>query len=431
VSALLDSLVESFEALPGDRRDALGLGPARREALRQGLSQGLPTQRSEAWKYTSLRALGARRFAAHAGGATRPEPGLLDAIPSPRLVFVNGRLDARASTSGTGGEPWFRALSDVLAGADVGVAADLARSHGRPDEVFAAFNEALAVEGAVVEVAAGVDAGTLHLAFVSTPADADLALHLRHVVRLQPGARLRLVEHHLAAGPHRHFGNHLVHIELGAGAILDHVRLQDEDEGASVVARTEAVLEADACYRRVDLELGAGLSRHDLSVRLAGERAQCDAGGVLLADARRHLDTRLSVTHAARDTRCDLRWRGLAADRARVAFLGGIRIRPGADGSDASLSAKNLLLSEGAEVNAQPVLEIHADEVKAAHGATVGRLDETALFYLRSRGIPAPLARDLLTQAFCREALRAIDDAALSSWLGERLEAHLAAGEPA
>ena len=96
-----------------------------------------------------------------------------------------------------------------------------------------------------------------------------------------------------------------------------------------------------------------------------------------------------------------------------------------------SLSAKNLLLSEGAEVDAQPVLEIHADEVKAAHGATVGRLDETALFYLRSRGIPAALARDLLTQAFCREALRAIEDATLATWLTDRLEAHLAAAEPA
>ena len=429
MSALLDSLVESFEALPGDRREALGLGAARRAALHQGLAHGLPSQRSESWKYTSLRSLGTRRFASTAD-AQALDPAWLDAIPFPRLVFVNGRVDARLSASPPV-ERWFHPLSDALAGADGSVAASLARAHGGPDAVFAAFNAALAVEGAVVEVAAGIDAGTLHLAFVSTPASVDVATHLRHVVRLHPGARLRVAEHHLATGAHRHLANHLVDIELGLGATLDHVRLQDEDEGASVVAMTEVVLAADACYRRAELELGAGLSRHDLSVVLAGDRAQCDAGGVLLADGRRHLDTRLSVTHAARDTRCDLRWRGLAADRSRVAFLGGIHIRPGADGSDASLSAKNLLLSEGAEVDAQPVLEIHADEVKAAHGATVGRLDETALFYLRSRGIPAALARDLLTQAFCREALRAIEDATLATWLTDRLEAHLAAAEPA
>jgi Fe-S cluster assembly protein SufD len=182
----------------------------------------------------------------------------------------------------------------------------------------------------------------------------------------------------------------------------------------------------------VDLELGAALSRHDVSITLAGRGARCEAGGILLADGRRHLDTRLTVTHAAADTACDLPWRGLAADRARLAFLGAITILEGADGSDARLSCKNLLLSEGAEVDAQPVLEIHADEVKAAHGATVGRLDATSLFYLRSRGIPEAQARAMLTQAFCREALGPIagDEEALAQ-VSPRLEARLLATEAA
>lgn len=427
MTAMLASLAEAFEALPADRVEALGLGDARRAALRHGLAQDLPSQRVESWKYTSLRALGARRFASTAEGQP-VDTVRLAGIPSPRLVIVNGRVDPDLSSPSASAGLSFGPLSAALGDADAAVATSLARTYAAPGAVFAALNGALAVEGSVVRVAPGVDAGTLHLVFVSIPAAADIATHLRHVLRIGEGARLRLVEHHFAASAHHHLANHLVDIELCAGATLDHVRLQDEDVGASLVARTEAVLAADATYRRVDLEFGAGLSRHELSVRLAGERARCDSGGVLLADARRHLDTRLSVTHAARDTRCDLRWRGLAADRARVAFLGGIRIEVGADGSDASLSAKNLLLSEGAEVNAQPVLEIHADEVKAAHGATVGRLDETALFYLRSRGIPAPLARDLLTQAFCKEALGAIEDVALAAWLTERLEVRLGTG---
>jgi Fe-S cluster assembly protein SufD len=181
------------------------------------------------------------------------------------------------------------------------------------------------------------------------------------------------------------------------------------------------VLARDAHYTRTDLELGAGLSRHELNVRLEGDNARLSASGVLLANGRRHLDTRLGIEHIARDTRCDLVWRGLAADRARSVFHGGIVIHPGADGSDAALSNKNLLLGEGAEIDAQPVLEIHADEVKAAHGATVGQLDPTAMFYLRSRGLPEADARRLLTAAFCRDVVVALDPA-LRDGLGDALE---------
>jgi len=162
-----------------------------------------------------------------------------------------------------------------------------------------------------------------------------------------------------------------------------------------------------------------------LNVRLEGEGARLAANGVLFADGKRHLDTRLGIEHIARDTACDLVWRGLAAARGRAVFHGGITIRAGADGSDARLSNKNLLLSEGAEIDAQPVLEIHADEVRAAHGATVGRLDEGALFYLRSRGLPATVARRLLTAAFCRETLSVLDDAAMVEFIGVRLDAAL------
>ena len=133
------------------------------------------------------------------------------------------------------------------------------------------------------------------------------------------------------------------------------------------------------------------------------------ADGVLLASGRRHVDTRLNIDHVARDTRCDLAWRGLAMDRSRAVLHGGILIRAGADGSAAALSSKNLLLSDQAEIDAQPVLEIHADEVQAAHGATVGGLDPTALFYLRSRGLPEEDARRLLTTAFCRAVLPRAD----------------------
>jgi Fe-S cluster assembly protein SufD len=145
-----------------------------------------------------------------------------------------------------------------------------------------------------------------------------------------------------------------------------------------------------------------------------------------LAGGKRHVDTRLGIEHIARDTSCELTWRGLGSGRGRVVFHGGILIREGADGSDAMLSNKNLLLSEDAEIDTQPVLEIHADEVKAAHGATVGRLDANALFYLRSRGLPEDLAQQLLTTAFCREPLASLSDPETASALATQLDKALA-----
>ncbi len=420
--ALLDSLKAGFDVLPSAPDDA------RRDAFSSALADGLPTTRAERWKYTSLRALERRSFAAAAPVLSPVDAALLARIPAPRMAFVNGRFDASLSNAAALPEGVvLRSLAHALADGDARETSFLARRFSRADETFAKLNAALANDGALLSVAEDVHvAEPVHLVFIGAPATADIAWHARSLIELRRGAVLTVVEHHLASGDHAHLGNALMHVHLAAGSQLSHARIQDDASSGTLIARTDAVLARDALYRRVDLELGAGLSRHELNVRLEGEGARLAANGVLLANAKRHIDTRLCIEHIARDTICDLVWRGLASGHGRAVFHGGITIRAGADGSDARLSNKNLLLSEGAEIDAQPVLEIHADEVKAAHGATVGRLDETALFYLRSRGLPAAEARRLLTTAFCRETLSVLDDAALIDVLGARLDAALA-----
>ena len=407
MSALLDSLASGFE---GD--------DARRAALDAALGDGLPGPRSEAWKYTPLRALERREFAAAEAGAD-VDPALLAGIPAPRLVFVNGRHAP--------------SLSDHAGLAD-GVEIDVLATAGSSDEryadrdsVFARLATTLAREGVQVKVPAGVESkAPLHLVFVGAPQDgAELAWHLRHRIEVGEGARLALVEHHLAAGEHRHLDNGLVEIDLAANARLEHARIQSGADGATAFLRTEAELHASSHYRRVDMELGGALSRHELNVRLTGDGARLDANGVLLAAGRRHVDTRLGIEHIARDTSCGLLWRGIGTGRGRAVFHGGITIQAGADGTDARLSNKNLLLSANAEIDTQPVLVIHADEVEAAHGATVGQLDADALFYLRSRGLSEREARVLLTQAFTREPLAAIEDPALREAMEARVVATL------
>lgn len=427
MNPLLESLKSGFDTLPPALVEAGTLGAARRAALAAALADGLPGPRAERWKYTPLRAFERRAFAPARPSAGVDAATLVD-IPAPLLVFVNGFFDAALSrTDALPDGVSLRPLSEALADGNARAVNFLGRRFDGADEAFARLNAALATEGVLLRCRAEARSQTpIHLVFAGAAGDGDQAWHLRHLIELDQGAALTVVEHHIGASGHRHLGNSLTHVHLKSGARLSHVRVQDEAMGASLFTRTDAVLAGDAEYRRLDLELGAGLSRHELNVALQGEGARLIANGVLLADGSRHLDTRLGVEHVAGNTACDLTWRGLGADSGRAAFHGGIVIREGADGSDAQLSNKNLLLSEGAEIDSQPVLEIYADEVKAAHGATVGRLDDIALFYLRSRGLPEAQARALLTAAFCRQTLAVLDDATLAASLAARLDAALA-----
>lgn len=411
-SPLLQSLASGFS---GD--------DARRALLEAALRDGLPGPRSERWKYTPLRALDRRSFGTP--GPTTIDAALLDGIPAPRLVFVNGGFDAALSR-----------LDALPAGVELAAdgpgEASVPEATGdgpvRPgDTVFARLNVALARTGVHLRVAESVQvAQPVHLVFVGAEAGADaVAWHLRHRIEVAASASLRVIEHHLAHGVHRHLDTATLAVSVAQDALLEHARVQGPADGATSFARTDAVLQARAGYHRVDLELGGALSRHELNVRLEGEGASLAAHGVLLANGRRHVDTRLGIEHAARDTRCELLWRGIGAGRGHVVFHGGITIHPGADGTDARLSNKNLLLSPNAEIDTQPVLVIHADEVQAAHGATVGQLDANALFYLRARGVPQAEARQMLTAAFCREPLAAVEDAAVGEALLARLDAAL------
>jgi Fe-S cluster assembly protein SufD len=403
---------------------------ARREAARaQVAADGLPTPRDEAWKYTPLKSLAARALAV--GDAAHAErevdvPAALAGADCDRVVLVNGRW--RADLSEINAQPGVRieTLSLALARDDAALRELLtAPRHGRAMS-FAELNTLLAEDGLVVHVEAGVaPVRPLELLFLGTPADGDLAWYARIVVVLDSGASLRLVERHEAADAHAHVGNLVQQWRLGTGARVEHVRVQDEGARATVYTRYEAALAADARIESTVLEIGAQLSRVEVAVDLGGAGAGYTLRGVDAARERQHHDVHVALDHRAGGAASETVWRGIADGRARVVFDGRIVVHAGADGSDAQLSNKNLLLSPHAEIDTRPVLEIHADEVKASHGATVGQLDERALFYLRSRGIPAGEARSMLTYAFGHAVLAAVTDATLAAALTGRLAAHL------
>ncbi|MFI4970045.1 MAG: Fe-S cluster assembly protein SufD, partial [Lysobacterales bacterium] len=258
-------------------------------------------------------------------------------------------------------------------------------------------------------VAAGVRvAMPLHLVFVGAAGDADIAWQLRALVELGENAALDVVEHHVAASANAHLGNLVAQYRLAAGARLGLVQIQDAADATTLIRRNTFRLDRDAALSTHTIEVGAQTMRHDFIVDLAGRGARFESRGVFALRDRQHADTHLVVDHNARDTASDIVWRGVADQRARGVFHGAITVAAGADGADAQLSNNNLLLSAQAEIDTQPVLEIHADEVKAAHGATVGQLDERVLFYLRSRGIPLDAARRVLIGAFCSAVLAGI-----------------------
>lgn len=420
-SALLDSLLADAPTVA----QPAWLADAQRAAQSTLQADGLPDTRVEAWKYTNLRMLGQRKLqrgdAAAASRVVDPALLALPGVESSRVVFVNGVLRMDLSCFSWHGDLSVQPLSVALDEAGDALQTLLGRSYEQRDQAFAQLNTALLDQGVRIRVGAGLHIEQpLHVVFVGVAAEADLAWSARLLIELGAGASLGVVEHHVGVDD-AHLGNLVTQISLDADARLDLIQLQNAAAGASLIRRTDASLGDRAQLVAHTLELGGQLVRHDLVVQLAGTASSVQSHGVFALRDKQHVDTHLDVRHIGRDTVCDVVWRGVVDQRARGVFHGAITIEQGADGSDAKLSNKNLLLSAQAEIDTQPVLVIHADEVKAAHGATVGQLDDRALFYLRSRGIAAADARALLTMAFCRAALESIPNPALVEAMSQLL----------
>jgi Fe-S cluster assembly protein SufD len=234
------------------------------------------------------------------------------------------------------------------------------------------------------------------------------------------------VEHDQGTPDLTYWHNSVTEIVLGEGARLTHIKLDENSAAATHTSLTLVGQSRDSRYHALSLLVGGRVARHDTRVNLNGSGAECQLDGLFIADARRHIDQHLHVDHAAPHTTSRQTWRGIAAGRGRGIFDARVVVQPGARKADAQQSSRNLLLSPHAEIDVKPQLEIHADDVKCGHGATVGQLDEAQVFYLRSRGIAAEAARALLLRGFAEEALGLLKNTGLADWL----EPHLAAAMP-
>ena len=391
------------------RGEPAWLADARRAALSRFGALGLPTTRHEDWRFTSLAPLVPLDLRRAAGAAGAGAARLLARTPAPegaRLVFVNGRYRADLSSrAGLPGAAVLSTLGEALRDAPEELRPHLGRlaGAGSGDHAFAAANEALFEDGAFLRLPANVRVDApIALVFLSD-ASGPVASHPRTLVLAGEGSRATLEEIYAGGDAEPYLTNALTELVLAAGAAIEHVRLQVEGAGAVHVSAVHAEQGAGSSLSAHAFALGGKLSRTEIRTRLAGEGARVAANGLYMASGDQLVDNFSWVEHAVPGCSTTESYKGVLDGRSRGVFSGRIRVLPGAQKTVAHQMNSNLLLSDDAVVDTKPQLEIFADDVKCGHGGTVGQLDETALFYLRSRGIGEAEARSLLIWAFASE----------------------------
>ncbi len=376
--------------------------------------KGFPATTHEDWKYTNVAPFLHDEFEIAATGETVNEQEfasfVLPETVGSRLVFVNGKYHAELSN-----------VSAIKDGASVLTLAAAARDAKFAEIVkthlarlvnydvngFTALNSAMWHDGAFIFVPKDTKIETpIELLFIGT-AD-DTASFPRVLVLAERGAEASLIENYVRTGEAKYFTNAVVEIVLADEARLTHTRVQRESHRALHIGATRASLARGSSYDSTNITLGAALSRHDVAVKFNAEGAECFVDGLYLVSESQHTDTHSVIDHAVPNCVSHQTYKGVLNDQSRAVFNGKVFVREHASGTDAQQSNKNLLLSNDARVDTKPQLEIFNDDVKCAHGATVGQLEDEEVFYLLSRGIAPALARNLLTYGFAEQIINKI-----------------------
>ncbi|MDE0540114.1 MAG: Fe-S cluster assembly protein SufD [Rhodospirillales bacterium] len=425
--AMLDRYEAVRETLPGQQ--IAWLADLREAAVRSFGETGLPTPKVEEWKYTNLRALDGFDFSEPPGDAGAAVD-LPDAIGAgPRLVFVDGVFRDDLSRLGDFDGVRFTPLADRLEGG-----ADLIQPRlgdlGQ-DQPLLALNGAFLEDGYVAEVAEKAEiAQPLEIVFADTGGDIPTARQPRNMIIAGAGSRVQIIETHLGAAPSQQFFNGATMITVAEGASVEHRRVQRQGTGSVHVNTVRARIDNGGIYDSFVLQQGAAVARDEVQVGLTAGGSVARLNGVYLGDGSQVLDNTTVVRHATENSTSEQLYKGALTGSARAVFQGNIRVEAGADGTDGRMTNKTLLLSDKAEIDTKPQLEILADDVKCSHGATAGELDGDALFYLRARGIPEAQARGMLVEAFLGEVIDGVEEEpiepllrdAVGNWLAHAQE---------
>ena len=436
----LESYVAEWERVGLTRgRERNGLSQLREDALHRFLSLGFPTTRDEEWRFTSVAPIAERVFTSPPSLAAGPSSVdiasfRLPLAPAAELVFVDGRYAPALSRRGALPDGvQVESLASVLANGQE-IEPHLGRVAAFEHQPFVALNTAFLEDGACVRVTAGtILQDPIHLLFIATGHTDGRAImgHPRALIVLGGNSQASIVATYAGPAGAQYFTNAVTEIVVGDNAALTHHTLQYEGAGAFHIAAIHVRAQRSARYTSHAINLGGALVRNDLVAVLNGDGAECTLNGLYVSDAQRFVDNHTTIDHA--QPHCGSReiYKGILADRARGVFNGKIIVRPDAQKTDARQTNRALLLSEDAQINTKPQLEIFANDVKCTHGAAVGQLDDEALFYLRSRGLTDAAARRMLIHAFAAEVLNRLPiepvRAAIETRLLQQLERALPA----
>ena len=390
----------------------------RRTAWEEFERIGFPVHRrgNELWKYTDLRQIDRIDFRFGDWDTQVDLARVAELVPMPEewsnLVFVNGSLEHNsddAPLTRIQACDWVGELADYRSNGFVALATAFLRIRGgaylhfdRPREYVRPVHIIHVIDGSV--------GGPI----VDNP---------RVAVEMDDGSRATLIESYVSLSDDTHMTLPVVEIKLSEGAKLTHYRYQNNSENSFHFATTRVLQEASSDYRSTSFSVGSDIGRNDVFTHLVGEYAESTLHGVYLTTNRQHQDNEISTTHTAPHCTSDQYYKGILSGRSRAVFSGKITVERGAQKTDANQKDLNLLLSHGAEVDTKPSLEIYADDVKCAHGATAGHVDEDTLFYLQSRGVDYDTAQAMLIRGFAAEILSEFEDDELHAFLENQLDA--------
>jgi Fe-S cluster assembly protein SufD len=426
--------LQTLGTKPDDRRaEPAWLNTQREQAAERVRLQAVPTNKDEGWRYTSLRKLLDQGFVNVDEPITAVTPDdvaeiLVPGLDAHRVVLVNGRYSKELSEIGDlpngvrlGG------LKDLLSSDPEAVEGLLTEVAGDGHQLFASLNTAAIDDGLVLLLERGAMVERpIEVIHLSIGMDEPRVAQPRNLLRLAEGAQAQVIERYVSLGDALYCTNSVLEIVLARDAVLRHTRLQQESANAFHITGLYLSQDAGSRYAGVNIGLGGTWARTDLVTRFVGEHAECDLGGLYLAGDQQLIDYHMDVRHALPNCSSRETFKGILYGKGRAVFDGLVYVARDAQKSDAAMSNRNLILSPSAEVDTKPQLEIYADDVKCSHGTTVGQIEPEMLFYLRSRGIAAPLARRMLCLGFAGEIIDALGPEALRDYVaelvGDRLE---------
>lgn len=406
------------------------LESTRQEAVARFEKMGFPTRKTEDWRYTNVGALTQAPFPQAA--SAQVDQGQLDSLDlpqfaGPRLVFINGHWSEELSDGPQLSGVRVAPLHHALTAARPELEKRLGQRNPTTPHAFGELNTALFTDGAFVHVEAGQEAqDAIQLLYLSVPTAERESCTIRNLIVVESGAKVSVVEMHAGLpGAGEGLINIVTEAFVDDDGSLDHYKLCFDAESAYHVSSVRAIQGNKSHFGNHFAALGGGLIRNDVEVVIDGENSHCDLNGVFVVDGTRHVDSNTLIHHAQPHCSSDERYKGVLGDKARGVFKGKIFVHEDAQKTDAEQSSSNLLLSDDAVINAQPNLEIYADDVRCTHGATVGQISDDALFYLRARGIRTKEARRILTMAFVNDVIERFPHDDVRNHLEEKASRHL------